>query len=88
MNATSNKIRIASFFCGCGGSDLGALGGFTFLGKMYSRLPTDIVYAVDFDMKAVQTYNHNFEHPAVCNDVCNVDFKLIPDCDLLVGGSP
>ena len=26
-----NKIKVASFFCGCGGSDLGILGDFKFL---------------------------------------------------------
>ena len=84
----NNRLQVASLFCGCGGSDLGAVGGFTYLDKEYARLPVDIVYAVDFDTKAVQTYNHNFEHPAICDDVCNVDFKLIPDFDVLVGGFP
>lgn len=88
MQTTNNKIRVASLFCGCGGSDLGTLGGFTFLDKEYYRLPTEIVYAIDFDPKAVQTYNSNFEHPAVCDDVCNVDFEKIPDLDLLIGGFP
>ena len=83
-----NSLKVASLFCGCGGSDLGTIGGFKFLGKEYTRLPFDIVYAVDFDAKAVETYNHNFEHPAVCADVCNVDFDNIPDVDMIIGGFP
>lgn len=81
-------LKVASLFCGCGGSDLGMLGGFTYLGHHYPRLAFDIVYAVDFDKYAVDTYNRNFEHPAVCSDVTNVDFKLIPDVDVLIGGFP
>lgn len=83
-----NSLKVASLFCGCGGSDLGAIGGFTYLGKEYAKLPISIVYAADFDAKAVETYNHNFEHPAVCADVTQVDFEKIPDVDMIVGGFP
>ena len=83
-----NSLKVASLFCGCGGSDLGTIGGFTYLGKDYARLPFDIVYAADFDAKAVETYNHNFEHPAVCADVTKVDFEKIPDVDMIIGGFP
>lgn len=81
-------LKVASLFCGCGGSDLGLLGGFTFLGHHYPRLNFDIVYAVDFDKYAVETYNRNFWHPAVCADVSDVDFKTLPEIDLLIGGFP
>jgi DNA (cytosine-5)-methyltransferase 1 len=37
---------------------------------------------------AVETYNANFKHPAVCEDIKNVDINKIPDFDLLVGGFP
>lgn len=81
-------LKVASLFCGCGGSDLGLLGGFTYLGHHYPRLAFDIVYAVDFDKYAVDTYNQNFAHSAVCSDVSHVDFNLIPDVDVLIGGFP
>lgn len=81
-------FKVASLFCGCGGSDLGLLGGFSFLGHHYPRLNFDIVYAVDFDKYAVETYNNNFFHPAVCADVLDVDFASVPDVDVLVGGFP
>ena len=29
------KLRVASLFCGCGGTDVGLLGDFDFLGKHY-----------------------------------------------------
>lgn len=81
-------LKVASFFCGCGGSDLGILGGFNFLGHHYPRLNFEIEYAVDFDKFAVETYNQNFAHPATCADVSDVDFSTIPDVDVLVGGFP
>jgi DNA (cytosine-5)-methyltransferase 1 len=43
---------------------------------------------LDFDKYAVETYNANFEHPAVCDDIKNVDIKQIEDFDLLLGGFP
>lgn len=81
-------LNVASLFCGCGGSDLGLLGGFTYLGHHYPRLAFDIVYAVDFDKYAVDTYNRNFAHSAVCADVSEVDFSTLPNVDVLIGGFP
>jgi len=77
-----------SLFCGCGGSDLGIIGGFSYLGREYKKLDFDIVYSIDFDKKAVETYNANFSHKAVCGDVCEADFSNIGDIDVLVGGFP
>lgn len=75
-------------FSGCGGSDLGLIGGFNFLGKKYKKLPYDIVFALDNDAKAVDTYNHNFDVPATLADIETFDIKKIPDFDVLVGGFP
>ncbi len=83
-----NKIKVASFFCGCGGSDLGIIGGFEFLKDYYSPLPFEISYALDFDKYAVETYNANFGHPAICDDIKNVDIDAIEEFDLLLGGFP
>lgn len=80
--------KVISLFCGCGGSDLGLLGGFEYLGKRYERLDFEIVYALDFDKYAVDTYNKNFRHKAECLDICDVDFTLLPDADLMIGGFP
>lgn len=80
--------KVASLFCGCGGSDIGLLGGFDYLGKSYKKLDYEIVYAIDFDKWAVDTYNKNFEHKAVCADIRDVDFSKIPDVDVMIGGFP
>lgn len=82
------ESKVASLFCGCGGSDLGLLGGFHYLGKDYKKLDFDIVYALDFDKYAVDTYNKNFVHKAECADICDVDFSKIPDVDVMIGGFP
>ncbi|MCM1141369.1 MAG: DNA (cytosine-5-)-methyltransferase [Muribaculum sp.] len=83
-----NRLKVASLFSGCGGSDLGMLGGFDFLGIHYKRLAFEITFAVDFDAKAVTTYNNNFVHKAVCADVNSVDFSSIEDVDVMIGGFP
>jgi DNA (cytosine-5)-methyltransferase 1 len=83
-----NRIKVASFFCGCGGSDLGIVGDFKFLNEHYKSLPFEINYALDFDKYAVETYNANFEHPAICDDIKNVEINQLEDFDLLVGGFP
>lgn len=80
--------KVASLFCGCGGSDLGMLGDFNYLGKYYERLNFDILYAVDIDSYAVETYNQNFFHHAECADVKDVDFSKLPDVDVMIGGFP
>lgn len=75
-------------FCGCGGSDLGMIGGFSYLGKRYKALPFNIVYAVDNNPNAIKTYNHNFSSKAVCADVMDEDFASLPEIDVMIGGFP
>lgn len=81
-------ITIASLFSGCGGSDLGALGGFKFLGKKYEKLPTKIVYANDIDKAAAETYRANFGEHISCKSILEVPSSEIPEHDVLMGGFP
>lgn len=83
-----SRLKVASFFSGCGGSDLGIIGGFDYLNKKYPTLPFEIVYAIDNDKYAVETYNQNFKHPAVLDDIKNIDKNTIPEFDVLIGGFP
>ncbi len=83
-----NKLKIASFFCGCGGMDLGILGGFNFLNKEYPALPFEIVYAVDNDSYATSIYNDNFQHKCETMDIRELNPKEIPNHDILIGGFP
>lgn len=84
----NKKLTVASLFCGCGGSDLGLIGNFKYLQNKYPELPFDIVYAIDFDPWAVETYNQNFKNKAICQDITKEDFSTIPDVDVMIGGFP
>lgn len=81
--------KVVSLFCGCGGVDLGTIGGFQFNKKTYEKHPCELVYACDIDQKAVDSHKLNFDTgKTVCADICEVDAKDIPDCDILTGGFP
>lgn len=82
------RIKVASLFCGCGGMDLGVLGGFSFLGKEYPENPFEIVYAVDFDEYCTKIYNENFDHKCLVKDVRDIDINELPEFDMLIGGFP
>ena len=82
------RIKVASLFCGCGGMDLGVLGGFSFLGKEYPKNPFEIVYAVDFDEYCTKIYNENFEHKCIVKDVRDINLNELPEFDMLIGGFP
>jgi len=82
-----NKLNVISLFSGCGGADLGILGGFSYLNKRYKKLPYQIIHASDFNEKAVNTYNANFKHKAVVKDITDLRLKSV-EADLLVGGFP
>lgn len=80
--------KVLSLFSGCGGSDLGMIGGFEFLGKQYDQLPFDIACAIDNDKYAIDTFNANFEQQAICSDIQSVPTNTIPSVDIVVGGFP
>ena len=82
------RIRVASLFCGCGGMDLGVIGGFTYLGKEYGENPFDIVYSVDNDDYCTKIYNDNFDHKCIIKDVRNIEIDKLPQFDMLIGGFP
>lgn len=81
--------KVASLFCGCGGVDLGTVGGFTFNNRYYEKNPCHLVYALDIEEKAIATHKANFvTDKTECADICNVKSDEIPDCDILTGGFP
>lgn len=84
----TKNLKVASIFSGCGGSDLGILGAFTFNKKRYKELPFEIVFALDNDGKAIDTYNKNFSHKGIVADIVKYNISNMPDFDLLVGGFP
>lgn len=82
------KYKIASLFSGCGGMDLGSEGGFTFLGKKYSRLDTQTVFATDFDKDVCDIYDLNFKNKCLVKDIKQLKSNEVPNHDILTGGFP
>ncbi len=82
------KIKVVSMFSGCGGMDLGLLGGFEFLGKTFAKQPFQIIWANDLNKYACDTYRANLKHDILEGSVWD-HFDSLPDaCDLVVGGFP
>jgi len=82
------KLRAASLFCGCGGTDLGLTGNFEFLGQRYARNNIEIVYANDIDKNACQIFESNFKIKPDNRDIRKVKTPELPDFDILTGGFP
>ena len=71
--------KVASFFAGVGGIDL----GFEQTGKCKT------IYANEFDGYAAETFELNFEDVEVDRrDIHEVPVSDIPDCDIIIGGFP
>ena len=70
------KLKIASFFAGVGGIDL----GFKELG--------DTIYANEIDKYATQTFENNFDIKVDMRDICTVKSSEIPDFDIMIAGFP
>ncbi len=82
------KLRVASLFCGCGGTDVGLLGDFDFLGKHYNSNDMQIVYANDIDDNACNIFKENFGIIPDNRDIREVKSDDIPEFDILTGGFP
>lgn len=83
-----NKLKAVSLFCGCGGTDVGMEGGFNFLGSEYALNDIDVIFANDIDEKALDIFESNFSSRTFSGDIKNLDYKEIPDHDILTGGFP
>jgi len=82
------KHKVVSLFSGCGGMDLGFVGGFEYIGRKHDALPFEIVWANDINRHACATYQQNLHHEIVCADIASVDIATIPSADVVVGGFP
>ena len=80
------KLKVASLFCGCGGTDVGLLGDFDFLGKHYESNGMEIVYAIDDN--ACNIFKENFGITPDNRDIREVKSEEIPEFDILTGGFP
>jgi len=93
LRSKQGAFRVLSLFSGCGGMDLGLIGGFESLGVRYPKTGMSIAWAADFDRDAVATYRANEKflgkHPVFPGDVRSfVDFASLPDFEILAAGFP
>ena len=70
-------MDVVSLFSGCGGLDLG-----------FYQAGFDIVWANDNDKFAVKTYQANFDHPILWEDINRVELGEIPPHEVLLAGFP
>ena len=82
------KLKVASLFCGCGGTDVGLIGNFNFLNKYYDANNIEIVYANDIDSNACAIFEENFGLSPDNRDIRNISADELPDFDILTGGFP
>jgi DNA (cytosine-5)-methyltransferase 1 len=66
-----------SLYCGAGGLDLG-----------FSRAGFKVLWAIDNNQHAVETYNASLEPNAVCGDVLKIEPPLDANPDIVIGGPP
>jgi DNA (cytosine-5)-methyltransferase 1 len=83
-----SKLKAVSLFCGCGGTDVGMLGDFDYLGKHYASNNIGIVYANDIDAGACRLFADNFEISPDNRDIRDVSSSELPEFDILTGGFP
>lgn len=85
MVKKKNTFKVIDIFSGAGGLSL----GLTWAGL-------DVICAVDNNEFAVKTYQKNFEHPILCEDMKNISKEKLyskvnlkdEEVDVLVGGPP
>jgi DNA (cytosine-5)-methyltransferase 1 len=76
LKVMSSNYKVASLFCGCGGIDLGLQGGFDLPYQpkgSIERLKFNVIWANDFNPKAIQSYRENFpDHYSICGDIVRI----------------
>ena len=88
MRFEMNKFSIVSLFSGCGGMDLGFLGGFKFLDKTYETRNFEIIWANEINKAACETYRHNISDDIHHEDIWDVINELPDTSDVVIGGFP
>lgn len=82
------SMSVVSLFSGCGGMDLGFIGGFDFLGKHYAKTGFDIIWANEISSAACKTYRANLGGYIVEGDIAEHINHLPLKADLVIGGFP
>lgn len=82
------RISVVSLFSGCGGMDLGFLGGFNFLGKHYCKTDFNIIWANEINPIACETYRKNIGKHIIAGDINNELQNIPKHADVIIGGFP
>lgn len=86
------ELKILSLFSGCGGLDLGMLGGFSVYEgshkKKFAKNPFKIIWANDIFPEAVETYRENIGNHIELRDVNDIIVDDLPNADIVIGGFP
>lgn len=70
-------ISVISLFSGGGGLDIG-----------FQKAGYRIIWAIDNNKNAVNTYKKNLGNHIVLDDIQKIDIKSIPNADVVIGGPP
>lgn len=88
-NKEKAPYSVVSYFCGCGGLDLGFRGGFKYHDEGYPALPFNILEAYDNEPRCIETYNDYFgAGHATVKDLATVKPEEVSKADILIGGFP
>lgn len=88
-NKEKAPYSVVSYFCGCGGLDLGFRGGFKYHAEDYPELPFKILEAYDNEPCCIETYNDYFgAGHAFVKDLAAVKPEDVSKADILIGGFP
>ncbi len=86
-NISKQAISVVSLFSGCGGMDLGFLGGFDFLGNHFDKTGYSIIWANELSHAACSTYSQNVGS-IVEGDIKDKINELPETADVVIGGFP
>jgi DNA (cytosine-5)-methyltransferase 1 len=88
QSTTTKPITVVSLFSGCGGMDLGFVGGFDFLGTHYKKTGFKITWANEISPAACETYRMNLGEHIIQGDI-EENINIMPEyADIVIGGFP
>ncbi|MDR1576854.1 MAG: DNA cytosine methyltransferase [Deltaproteobacteria bacterium] len=88
FSQNQSRLSVISLFSGCGGLDLGFVGGFEFLGQRYEKTGFNIIWANEINPEAAETYRFNLGNHIIVGDIYNVMGNSPDYADVVLGGFP